>query len=457
MADARYVTAALIGAGLAAQPLSVAAQAAADDPNAPRAELRISQQIAVDNGDVIGVTPLSFQLKTGTRAQTIDLTLSAPFEYRPGDDGRRFRVANPQGQLRWQRFNATSSLQFQAGYREADIDDINSYELVVTDNGDLDILVETADGTRRDSDAQLRYSFGSQSNLGGDFSLGYRRTEYSLDAPVTSGSYNDSETHSASGTVYLEPNPMIRARIMASLSDTDSDGGTDVRARSGALGAAMQIDPLNHLDAQIGWDHIRRTSDATGAVEDAKGVSGALVYTRPAKDGEWEVRYDTQPNTSGRRENLTFGRSYDGRSVDLSFTLGATRVDQGKIDSILSLGYAQVLSPTVKLAVNADRRGVTDSDGDTAINTSLRASYSQQLDAASQLSAQLGLRETTARSGAAADGRTISLSVGYNRALTEAVGLEAGYRVQRVRDAQDKTTTDERVYLGLGTRFRWTP
>lgn len=444
------LTAAASLTGAALLPSAVAAQNAdASEPPAVAATLTVSQQLSYDDGDVIGVTPVDLSFKSGTRSQTLEFSLSLPINEGDPDDDGFFGLGDRRARLYYTRFSRNASLDTELTYYETELD-----REIFFDEENLN-FVTNDEGSVSDSTARIGYAFGSQAKLGGEFGLSWRKRDYidTIDPDLY-----DATTISGNATIFLEPTPLIRARILASASKTDSDGlGTDTRSSRVGAGASMQIDKVTNLDAELAWSDIRREDFQDGDDDRAKGLSFRMAATRSRQNGDWTLQLRSDPGTEGRRESLTLGRGLELRSYSLSGSIGVTRFD-GNLDPVYTIGYDRDLSEISSLSAALDQRAVTNDDGDEAINTSLSVGYRRQLTGLSSLGASVRYRATDVRTGDDSDAETIAFNVDYSHSLTSDFAVVAGVSVVRAGgDDSDPDDDDERVYLGLSRSFDFLP
>ena len=414
------------------------------DPSAPEARLTVGQQIAVEDGDLIGITPLDLSLRTGTRVQTLQFTLSAPFRLNDPDEDKTFALGDPQARLLFRRGARNSAIEAELGYRENDLD-----EEILFD--DIDNEFVTLDGGRvAQTDARLTYVFGRQSKFGGEFGLSWLSRDYS---GTTDPDLDDSQTRSGNIAFYLEPTPLIRARILAQASRTDGEIN-DSRFNRYGVGASLQVDKLTNLDVELARTHIRRTEN--GIFEETEGPSLRLGLTRSRPLGDWSLSYGSEPGTEGRRDDFSIGRTLDLRYYDLSGQVGVTHF-RGNYDPIFQISYSQEISRISQVQASLRRAGSTDEDGDEALNTDISASYSRQLSDVSSIAANIRYRESEVQSGDSEDARAVSFGLDYSRALPNDFFLVAGASIIRSKEEDGTRDDEERVYLGVNRSFSFLP
>ena len=423
---------------------SVAAQAQDADPTAPLGQVTIGQQIALEDGNLIGITPLDVILRTGTRVQTLQFNLSAPFRLNDPEEDGNFALGDPQARFLFRRGVRNSAVEAELGYRENDLD-----EEILFD--DISNEFVTVDGGRvAQTDARLTYVFGREAKLGGEFGLSWLKRDYS---DTTDPDLDDSETRRGNIIFYLEPTSTIRARILAETSRTDGDTDNSRTNRYGA-GASLQVDKVTNLDVELARTSIRRNDN--GIPEETEGPSVRLNLTRSRPLGDWSLAFSSDPGTSGRRENFNIGRTLDLRYYNLSGQIGVTRF-QGNYDPIFQIAYDQQLSRLSQFQASLRRAGVTDTDGDEALNTEVTANYSRQISEVSSIAANLRFRESRVQSGDREDARSVSFGLNYNRSLPNDFSLVAGASVIRSKDSNGTRDDEERVYVGVNRSFTFLP
>lgn len=410
------------------------------DPSAPEARLTLGQQIALEDGNLIGITPLDVILRTGTRVQTLQFNLSAPFRLNDPEEESNFALGDPQARLLFRRGARNSAIEAQLGYRENDLD-----EEILFD--DISNEFVTVDGGRvAQTDARLTYVFGRESKFGGEFGLSWLKRDYT---DTTDPDLDDSETRNGNIIFYLEPTSSIRARILAAASRTDGEIDDSRTNRYGA-GASLQVDKLTNLDVELARTSIRRNDN--GILEETEGPSLRLDLTRSRPLGDWSLALSSEPGTSGRRDNFSIGRTLDLRYYNLSGQIGVTRF-QGSYDPIFQIAYDQQIDQLSQFQASLRRAGVTDNDGDEALNTDIAASYSRQLSNVSSIGTNIRYRESEVQSGDREDARSVSFGINYNHALPNDFSLVAGASVIRSKDSDGERDDEEQVYLGVNRSF----
>ncbi len=440
----RCATAGLAGCLAALLPLAGLAQET--DPSAPEARLTLGQQIAVEEGDLIGITPLDISLRTGTRVQTLQFSLSAPFRLNDPNEDKTFTLGDPQARMLFRRGARNSAIEAELGYRENDLDeeilfDNLSNEFVTLDRGRV-----------AQTDARLTYVFGREAKLGGEFGLSWLRRDYT---DTTDPDLNDSETRSANVTLYLEPTPLIRARVLAQASRTDGDNDTDSRSDRYGVGASLQVDKLTNLDVELARSNIRRQED-DGTLERAEGPSVRLGLTRSRPLGDWSLSFGSEPGTKGRRENFNIGRTLEMRGYNVSGQVGVTRF-QGNYDPIFQIAYSQQLNRLSQFQASLRQAAATDDDGDEALNTDITASYSRQLSEVSSIGTNIRYRESQVQTGDREDARSVSFGLDYSRALPNDFSLVAGASIIRSKNSDGERDDEERIYVGVNRSFNFLP
>jgi hypothetical protein len=300
------------------------------------------------------------------------------------------------------------------------------------------------------TDARLTYVFGREAKLGGEFGLFWLKRDYSGTADPD---LDDNQTLSGNIAFYLEPTPLIRARILAEASRTDGEIDDSRTSRYGA-GASLQVDKLTNLDVELARTQIRRDDD--GAREEAEGPSLRLNLTRSRPLGDWSLSFGSEPGTEGRRADFNIGRTLQLRGYDLSGQIGVTHF-QDNYDPVFQIAYRQQITRLSEIQASLRRAGATDDDGDEALNTEVTANYSRQLSDVSSIAANIRYRESEVQSGDSEDARTASFGIDYNRALPNDFSLVAGASVIRSKNSSGIRDDEERVYVGVNRSFSFVP
>lgn len=441
---ARRLFPVLLAAGGVLLPGLAAAQS--NEPPAKRGKLTIGQQIAVDNGDLIGITPIDLEFQSGSRIDTLNFSMSMPIEMNDPEQDDFLSLGDAHARFLYRRGVRNSAFETELSYQESSLDREILFDEISNS------LVRLDRGRVAHSRARIGYVFGQQASLGGELGFSYARRDYS---DTTDPSLHDSETTQGNATLYLEPTPLVRARILASENRTESDGGTDSRTTRAGVGASIQISKLTNLDAELAHSDIHREED-DGTEENATGPSYRLSLTHARPLGEWSLSFSSDPGTHGRRENFTLGRSLEMSYYSLSALLGVTRFQDG-YDPIFQIGYNREITDISKFGASLRRASITDDDGDEAINTDISASYSRQISPLSSLSASIRYRESEVQTGPGEDARTTALSLNYSRSIYADMSVVAGANIIRGKDSNGKREDDERVWLGLSRSFDWLP
>lgn len=420
-----------------------------EEPPAVVGQLTVGQQIASDNGELIGITPIDLTYKSGTRSQTLEFNMSLPVREGSEESDNFFDLREPQAMLHYRLFTKNSGFETRLTYRKTDLDreiyfDDISEEIVTLDQGSVS-----------DSDILMGYAFGNQAKLGGEFTIGYNKRDYTNTADPD---LYDRQTTDADFTIYLEPTPVIRARLLTSATQTDSDGdGTDSQSLRAGAGATMQVDKLTQLDSELAWTDIQRETEFNANDERAKGLSFVMKAERARPNGDWTLSFASDPGTEGRRERLTIGRNLKMPRYDLAAAVGSTRF-QGNYDPIFEISYNSKFSEVSEFKASLRQQAVTDNDGDEAINTDLSTSYRHNLGKTSSLGGNIRYRASNVQTGDRADAESIAFDVNYSHKVSNDISLTAGANMIKSSSGDDdRETDDKRVYLGISRSFDFLP
>lgn len=441
-----------LGTALFLVPAFAQDQAAAPAQTpAAAGRLDLGLQARSEDGDLMGVLPVELSYKSATRAQLVDFALSLPVEFGNDDSDDAVSLGDWYSRLVYSRQSRNSALELEARYYETDLD----REILFDDI--TETLVTVDRGSVADQRLGLGYVFGTQSKVGGELGLGYRKRDYT---DTTDPDLYDAETVSGDLSLFLEPTSQIRARLVASESRTDSYGeGTDTRDSRYGIGASLQLDKLTNLDLEVAQRDIHRDNLRTGEIEDADGPSVRFTGTRARPNGDWSLTYETDPGTEGRRDNLMFGRSIETSTYQLNASLGATRFS-GDLNPIYHIAYERGLNDISEFRASLRQAGYTDDDGDESLNTDLSLGYRRQLTGLSSLGANIRYRASDVQTGDRSDAETVALNVNYSHALANDFSFVAGFDIIRSNEDDDRNQEDgdeERIYLGVNRSFDFLP
>lgn len=419
------------------------------EPPAETASLTIGQQIASDNGELVGITPVELAYKTATKSQDLEVSLSLPFWEGADASDSVFDLREPQALLHYRRFTKNSSFETRLTYRETDLD-----REIYFDQS-IDEIVTQDDGSLAERDFLIGYAFGNEGKIGGEFTLGYRDRNYS--GTIDPDLY-DLKTLDGDAVIYLEPTPLIRARVLTSVTKTDSYGeGTDTKNTRIGAGAAVQVDKLTNIDAELAWSEIQRDNLRDMTEENTNGLSVRLRAERARPNGLWSLAFSSDPGTDGRRERLTFGRNLEMRRYELSASVGATRFD-GNYDPVFEIGYNREFREGAEFNTTLRQEAVTDNDGDEALNTYVTAGYRHNLTKVSNIDGNIRYRASKIQTGDNDDAESIAFDVNYNHVLTNDFSLVAGATLIKSSSGDNNDETDDkRVYLGINRKFDFLP
>lgn len=413
------------------------------DPLATQARLSIGQQIAIDNGDVMGVTPIDLQFKTGTRSQVLEFSTSLPITENDPDQDSTFRLSEPSARLFYRRFVRDSSIETTFAYSQSDLERERYYDDITGD------LITLQGGTVTNSSARLGYVFGSQSKFGGEFGFGYSKRNYT---DTVDAGLRDSESKDGSLRLYFEPIATIRARLLASINQVDSDGGTDSKITRIGAGVSIQLDKLTNLDAEIRHDTIRREYQDARGVDETSGPALSLNLTRSRPTGDWVLALASTPGTGGRSDRVTLSRGLEMPGYQLSAMGGVVHFD-GEADGIYRITLNREFGDRSNFSTALNRNVSFNNDGEKRIRTDLSANYSRALTSLSRISGGVRYQESQSTDGD--DDNSLSFNINYNHSLSDDISLVAGYR--RNINSDDDDDDNERIYLGLTRSFTWLP
>lgn len=421
---------ALVGSGATAQEGGLAA------------ELRFSQRIVSNDGDVTGDSTLGFGLSSETRSQSFELSVDGSYQTAI-DSEQPSGFIDPRLALSYGIDSRQTAFSVDLAYAEADVDSV--FELDA-----LPGIFVIDSGTRAQSRLAMDLAFGREAPFGGTLSLGYSETRYT---DTTDPGLVDEVTGSADLTLRFDIDRRISTRVFAGYAETDRDSGTDVTRERLGVGADLAVTQTLDAALDLGVTRVTETTGGSDTVDE--GLSFTLSLTEERPNGAYTAELVSDLDESGRRSTLIFGRSIEFREASLTARFGLSEGTDEELRPLYALSYDQTL-PRGQFGVSLDQAFDTGADGDETLNTRMSVDWSYELTRVSTLGAGLDLRDTEVL-GAAGDAQRLDVSLTYSHALTEDWALFGGitHTIEREDGAAD-SRSDE-VFVGLRTSVGWRP
>lgn len=415
-----------------------------------RLEYSDNPDLDVDgDSDFFGRTILEFGLESATSLE--DFTLNVGTDVEEGrNDKSSIRLTNTFFRLGYDRATANANIGTSLRYRESDPTS------TFFDGGfDEDSsAIDQDSGTRKNYGAGLTGAVGVEAPVGASFAIDYREVRYSgtEDPDLT-----DQSTLDTSGQLNFRIDPRIVARLTATYIDFDAKGnGTNRKATGFGAGAFLEFSPTLVGDFSVSYDKIKLSGDESGTDD---GISFSAELTRELTNGTLGARLssDVSSNDYGRRGFFAIDRDMDlSERAALFFSFGGTNSRNSTFDPLVNVDYSYALR-TAQLTLGAEQRFATDSDNVEEINTTLNASYQQQVNSVSSIGADFSLFDRNQLGSLADDGRRINFSLSYQYAVTRDWGFVGGVsHIRSTSDSEDDRTSNT-IFIGLQRNFIWNP
>jgi hypothetical protein len=266
-------------------------------------------------------------------------------------------------------------------------------------------------GTRRQTGASAKLSFGVDAPFGGDFTLRETDTTY---LGTTDPSLIDSTRSTAALTLRFDLSKVTTATV-------------------GLTGSRLR--------------------DVGAAAKNSNSISIGLSQARP--DGAYSASLASAHNRAGTRHTLRFGRDVELPTANLSMEVGVARAISGKTLAVASLDWKQEL-PLGSFEIGLSRDVTSnESDSETQISR-LSMSYSRELSSTLDFGLTAALQDSQSTATGLATQST-NISANMRKDLAQDWGMTFG-ATHRIRD-KDTTGRAESstVFLNLNRTFDYRP
>lgn len=354
---------------------------------------------------------LSLGLSSRTRTQALSFDLGGRLRAVDAPEGVFVDqgLATPSAALRYSLTGARAQLNLSARYSEVDLAD-NS--VLTNEDGSLSLL--DGDATRRSTTLEARHDWNTDTRVRYGAFARYTDTRFSngTATDLDGTDLNDTQrlTLGASATLDLT----TAARLATTLSySTFEEDGVDGERITWALNNALTIDrPL-----------------------------GAVTFSLGATDVE-----------EGTRLNASVGRIYETPRATFSGEIGVAREVSGDAVLVGSAGVAYPL-PRGALSFGLTRNVISsDTQDQERLNTQVSFGYDQELTPLSgfALDAVFAQAEDTATDTTFSD---TTLSATYTRTLTRDWNMDTGLRHRFSDDDGIGTARSNEVFFNLRREF----
>jgi len=400
--------------------------------------------------DLYGRTLLDFNLNSVTKVEAFDLTLGTEIEEFQDDNDGDFNFTNSLFLLSYDRNTRNALAGVNLRYEAADADEDFSDDDFDQDGN----IITQDDGTRTSYGFNLRSEVGREAPIGASFNWTYNEIRFTdTDDP----DLNDSTLNDFSGQVDFDITPKVTTSLTGRYNEFNTESPTGTDRETTGLGTAtnLLISRILTANAGLSYDRVERTGDTNRTDE---GISGNFGLTRELPNGTVGFNYASNvfANDDGRRSFLDVERDMELPRGALAFSLGVTGADAVGTDPLASVDFRHDL-PDGQITLGYRQSVVVDDDDNEDINTSLRASYDQQINSVSSYGVNVSIFDRTAIEGDGDDAQRLDLSLNYRYDLTRDWGLVSGisYAYSTEDDDEDRRRTT--VFIGLQRSFSWIP
>jgi hypothetical protein len=453
--------------GLTAAGLSLIAPAVAQEVSGLTATFGVKQSIVTSdnldlrgtaNSGTRGVTALSFGLVSETRTSRLALNTSGNFEFDDEDTG----FTDPTASLSYLMSAKNSQLALQANYSERDV---NSLTTVFADtNGfGLNEQLVLGTGTRRTTGANLNFETGLDAPVGFSFDLGYRFTDYS---DTTDPDLFETERLTYGATMRMQVSSTVSMRFGVELENYEAQDNSNTIRDNRSLFWSSDIALRSDLSATTRLSYSRNESTTTSALSGfgfgsgtstntEEGFGGGFTSTQTLQNGTVGANFNTSITTDGRRDTIRFTRAINLPRGAFSLSVGAVKTESSDPQPLVDMSYNQDM-PRGRLSLGLSQSASIADDDNTVINTRLRASYDQEINASSSwgLSALLADSDAVDRDD---DTRRLDLGVDYRHELARDWDMVANYTYSSSEQSGEDNRTSNKVSLSIERAFQFRP
>ena len=401
------------------------------------------------DSDLFGRTVLGFGLESVTAVQRFTLNLGTELE--EGRDGKStIDATNSSFRLGYQRNTRNALFGADLRYSESD----NNSDVSDEDFDQDGNVINQDNGTRKSYGFTLRGAVGQEAPIGASFDWRYNEITYD---DADGSDFTDSTLNDFSGQVDFRITPRITTNLTGIYRDFDPQGDGVARETTGlGAGADLILSPVWNASLGLRYDRIERSGDETGTDE---GVSIDTRLTRVVPNGDWALNFssDVEANDNGRRSFLSVSRDMELPRGALSLDLGVTGAgDVIGTNPLIQADYTHAM-PTSQLSFGLSQRVVVDDDNNEQINSSLRASYNQQINSLSSFGLSFSFFNRNELQEDGNDGQRFDLSLSYRYDLTRDWGLVGGVSHAFATEDDEEDRTQNTIFVGLQRSFNWSP
>lgn len=377
------------------------------------------------------VTKLGFALNRSTNGQSLVFAGNTDYIVDRIDD----RFENSTVNLRYSLFNKNSRLSFRSLYRDSEIDDVQRI-LEATDPADVDEdallpdpsgvsdpLILTGEGTRINRLYEMNYVTGQAGPVQLRLNLSQAEDVFSN---ATDTSLFDRQTRRAgvSGSFRITPTTSMGVFFLYSLFEAEDTAQTERETFTYGVEMTTAIRPNLVLSTSLRQTDI--TTDTTSGRTQRNGPGFSLGLNQRLKNGTLGFNLDSINTVNGQRTTAQVSRVMTLQNeASLSFSVGATDIEDGDSSGLFSLSYAKAIrngSFSLRLSQEANTGGL----GNEVVTSRLTATYGRVLSPTTRLSFSASYNEEDGSLEGSEDRRQLQARANLRKNLNDLSSLSLG-------------------------------
>lgn len=403
----------------------------------------LSEQLLYEDDDGKLRTDLGLTFERRTRSQSFTLSASAGLEKAlssGGDDG----LDDPRLSLGYALESRDVLTRIDLSHRRSDLD-----TLAREDEVGQDPLAIGA-GRRENTVMNFVLEVGRAAPFGATLDFSHGEVDY---FGTSSTTLVDQTTTQSALRLRFDLNRATTATLDLSKSDLNREGGVDVESERVTAAIDVALSDAMSLSASLGAASVTQINGALRSVQD--GTSYSLGVTAERPNGIWRASVTSDIGENGRRSTVRLDRSIDLPRGSFSAGAGISRNDDtNSSNPTYALNYVQDL-PRGQMRASFDQSFSTDAVGTETLDSRLRLAYQQELTPLSSLSAGLSVRDFDRLASGAIDSKQVDLTVDYAYTISDDWAVFAGFSHSRREQDGSARTTEDRVFVGLRTAWKW--
>lgn len=378
----------------------------------------------------ISDTNLSFGLSNITQNQSLSLTAAGVLRFAHIPGRSIAGLEDPSVKFKYALDASNSRLSIDASFRHADREFLDPFQ--VEREQQLNLGLSGNGGTVEWRTARLTYETGLNDPIGLRLDLAHSDLNY---ANVPGASLFDSKTNSigVTGTFALSQVTKLSASAKQTAYDAQDVFQTSRDTTDINFGLTTDISASLRLNAQVGYTTI--DTDQLGIGTNRSGLTSSVGLARQLVNGSATVNLASTLNANGDRTTLSFGRTLQLPTGNLSASVGLTQGPAGGIDTVGTVTYDRTLK-TSNYTVSLTRAATTNNTNAEIIDTRLAVGYGYQINNDSRFDVTLDWgRQEDGGNGAVPTVQRTNIRAAYTRALTSDWNLQGGVLLRRLSDS----------------------